>query len=395
MIPDSSALQTSFHRPIFPTDLNTILKESTEIGWVTSGPKARKFEEHLATYFTAKCVVAVNSGTAALHLALAAMGLGTGDKFIVPTYTFIASVEVGEYLGAEPILVDSDPDTYNLNLDQVEVIMSNDKHREIKSIIPVHFGGQAVDMKRVNELAEKYELFVLEDAAHAVETVSNTGKVGNSKHAVAFSFYANENITTGGEGGALATNDEVLAERVRKLSLHGINKDGWKRFENGGKWAYDVSELGYKYNMTDISASFGIEQLSHIEEWHSRRLKIGNTYIEGLKDIEGLVLPKHINGKVHAWHLYVIRIIPDMWTINRNDLIEKINEKGIGTSVHYIPVHMHSYYIRKYGYKPDDYPIAKLLSETAISIPLYPKMTNEQVQYVVAVLNELWSKFKI
>lgn len=387
-------MKIPFHKPIFPTDLNTLLKDSTDSGWVTTGPKVKQFETQLCEYLQAEHVVAVNSGTAALHLALAANGIGEGDKFIAPTYTFVATVEVGEYLGAEPILVDSDQDTFNLNLGQVEEILSRDKNRNIKAIIPVHFGGQAVDMTRVNQLAERFGLFVLEDAAHAVETISNTGKVGNTNHAATFSFYANKNITTGGEGGALATNDGFLADKVRKLSLHGMSKDGWKRFENGNKWAYDIHDLGYKYNMSDISASFGLEQLTHIDEWHKRRLEIVDQYTSGFGHIEGLILPEHISGKVHGWHLYVIRVIPEMWQINRNELIEKINEKGIGTSVHYIPIHMHSYYVKKYGYKPNDFPVSRQLSETVITLPLYPRLSDMEVDYIVNTLRELWDKYQ-
>ena len=387
-------MKIPFHKPIFPADLNPVLKDSTDSGWVTTGPKVMQFETRLADYLQAKHVIAVNSGTAALHLALAAKGIGAGDKFIVPTYTFVASAEVGEYLGAEPILVDSEPNTFNLDLNQVEDILFQDKNHEIKAIVPVHFGGQAVDMLRVNKLADKHNLFVLEDAAHAVETFTNIGKVGNTNHAAAFSFYANKNITTGGEGGALATNDKELADNVRKLSLHGMSKDGWKRFETGGKWAYDVSELGYKYNMTDIAASFGIEQLSHIHDWHKRRLEIVQRYSKGMSEIEGLILPIHMSGEIHAWHLYVIRIIPGMWKISRNKLIEKINEKGIGTSVHYIPVHMHSYYVKKYGFKPKDFPIAKQLSESVITLPLYPGMTDDQIEYVTSTINTLWKDYR-
>ena len=386
-------MKIPFHRPIFPSDLNSFLGESAELGWVTTGPKVKEFETKLCDYLQVNNVIAVNSGTAALHLALAAKGVGQGDKFIAPTYTFVASVEVGEYLGAEPILVDSDPNTFNLDLNQVEDVLTGGKN--IKAIIPVHFGGQAVDMKVVNQFKDEYRLFVVEDSAHALESVNTVGKVGNTSDAAAFSFYANKNITTGGEGGALATNDSKLAEKVRLLSLHGMSKDGWKRFQAGGKWAYDVSELGYKYNMTDIAASFGLEQMKHIDSWHKRRLEIVKKYNDGLSEIEGLILQKHISGKVHAWHLYVIRIVPEMWRISRNDLIEKINEKEIGTSVHYIPVHMHSYYVHKYGFKPDDFPVAKELSETVITLPLYPKMTNEQIQYVISVLNDLWSKYKV
>jgi dTDP-4-amino-4,6-dideoxygalactose transaminase len=384
-----------FHKPIFPTDINALLDESITSGWVTTGPKVIKFESKLCAHFNAKHVIAVNSCTAALHLALAAKGIGFGDKYIVPTYTFVASVEVGEYLGAKPILVDSESGSFNMDLNQVEEILQKDQQRVIRAIIPVHFAGQALDMKRVNQLAEKYDLFVLEDAAHALETFSNEGKVGDTNFAAAFSFYANKNITTGGEGGALATNDDDLAERVRKLSLHGMSRDGWKRFETGGKWSYDVSDLGYKYNMTDISATFGLEQLQHIYDWHSRRTKIVNKYSQAFSDIDGFVLPKHTSSNIHAWHLYVVRIIPAMWKITRNDIIAKINEKGIGTSVHYIPIHMHSYYVKKYGYISSDYPIANNLSETVITLPLYPKMTKEQINYVVSVLGHLWSEYKI
>ena len=387
-------MKIPFHKPIFPSDLNYLLSESTESGWVTTGPKVKDFETQLGVYLNARYVVAVNSCTAALHLALASKGIRQGDQFIAPTYTFVASVEVGEYLGAEPILVDSDPNTFNLDLDKVENILSMDKGQKIKAIIPVHFAGQSVDKVRLNELAKKYNLFILEDGAHALETISDIGKIGNTNHGVAFSFYANKNITTGGEGGAFATNDKELADKVRKLSLHGMSKDGWKRFQTGGKWAYDVADLGYKYNMTDISASFGIEQLSHVNNWHQRRLHIISQYQKGMSGIKGLILPQHTSGKVHAWHLYVIRVIPELWRLTRNELIEKINEKGIGTSVHYIPMHMHSYYEKKYGFNPEDFPIAKQLSESVITLPLYPGMTEKQIEYVTSTINTLWKEYR-
>jgi len=387
-------MKIPFHKPIFPSDLNAILGESTESGWVTTGPKVKEFEKKLSLYFQANHIIALNSCTAALHLALAAKGIGKGDKFIAPTYTFVASVEVGEYLGAKPVLVDSDYETFNINLNQVKEILHQDKTKKIKAIIPVHYAGQAVDMKQVNKLADQYDLFVLEDSAHAVEAVSNLGKVGNTNHAAAFSFYANKNISSGGEGGALATNDTQLAEKVRKLSLHGMSKDGWNRYKTGGKWAYDVSDLGYKYNMTDIAASFGIEQLIHIDDWHRRRIEIVKQYNNEMSDIKGLILPHHTNGDIHSWHLYVVRVLPNMWNINRNKLIEIINEEGIGTSVHYTPVHMHSYYEIKYGYRPDDFPVSKELSETVITLPLYPKMTDEQVRFVISTIMKLWKQHK-
>jgi dTDP-4-amino-4,6-dideoxygalactose transaminase len=386
-------MKIPFHKPISPNSVDSILNDSLSSGWITTGPKVKKFEDRLRDVLKCENVIALNSCTAALHLALVSKGLNHGEKFITSTYTFVASVEVGEYMGAEPVLVDCDIDTFNMDLNQVENSLKKNGNK-IKAIIPVHFGGQAVDMDSLFKLADKYGIFVLEDAAHALETISNSGKVGNTNHASAFSFYANKNITTGGEGGALATNDSKLAENVRILSLHGMSKDGWKRFATNENWQYDVQELGYKYNMTDITASFGIEQLTHVDAWHRRRLEIVDQYSEGFKPIKGIIIPKHVSGKLHAWHLYVIRILPDRWKINRNKLINKLIDSGIGTAVHYIPIHMHSYYERKYGYKPYDFPVAKQLSDTVITLPLYPRLTNNEVEYIITTLNELWNKYQ-
>ena len=220
-------MKIPFHKPIFPKNINSILKDSTNSGWVTTGPKVKLFEEKLSEYLSSKYVIALNSCTAALHLGLAAKGIGQGDKFIAPSYTFVATVEVGEYLGASPVLVDCNYDNFNIDLDKVEELLAKDKHKKIKAVIPVYFAGKPFDYKRLNSIAKKYNLFVLEDAAHALETISEL-KVRNT---VALSFYANKNITTGGEGGALATNSRLIAEKVRKLSLHGISKDGWQRFK--------------------------------------------------------------------------------------------------------------------------------------------------------------------
>ena len=382
-----------FHRPIIPASLDELYEDSIRDGWITTGPITKKFESKLQEIFESDNVIAVNSCTAALHIALASKNFKPNDKFIVPTYTFVASVEVGEYLGMHPILIDSQKDGYNIDLNQVEDVLKKDN--KIKAIIPVHFGGETVQMDLIFDLANKYNLFVLEDAAHAFESKSKIGKVGNTNHAAAFSFYANKNITTGGEGGALSTNDCILAEKMRKLSLHGMSKDGYKRFQSNGKWAYDVSELGYKYNMTDISASFGLWQLRYFNNWLLRRIEIANEYTIGFDSIEGVICPTKKVSTDNAWHLYIIRIIPNLWKISRNELINKINQKGIGTSVHYIPVHMHSYYKKKYGFKPDSFPQSKTLSETVISLPLYPALKDEEVSYIAKTILGLWEKYKV
>ena len=379
-----------FHKPIIPESFDSIFSKSIKDGWLTTGPQVKHFENDLKKFTKIENIVAVNSCTAALHLVLAAKGFSKGDKFIAPTYTFVASVEVGEYLGMHPILVDSKSDNFNMDLNQVEFLLKNDK--KIKAIIPVHFAGELVDRKHLNHLSKKYNVFVLEDAAHSLESFSSS--INNSKNsAVAFSFYANKNITTGGEGGAIATFDKKLADKARHLSLHGMSKDGWGRFKLGSKWRYDVSELGYKYNMTDISASFGIEQLDKINQWKFKRLKIVSEYSDGFKNCDGLICPSTAIDN-HSWHLYIIQILPDKWKISRDEIIFKLNNKGVGTSVHYVPVHMHSYYKKKYGLKDYDFPNARAFFETVISLPLYPLLKIEEVKYIVDTLKILFEKYK-
>jgi dTDP-4-amino-4,6-dideoxygalactose transaminase len=384
-------MKIPFHKPIMPNNLNDIYTESIQSGWLTTGPEVRSFESNLANIFNSNNVVCVNSCTAALHLALKAKGFGPEDKLIAPTYTFVATVEVGEYLGMQCELIDSDKEGFNIDLNLIEDKLKSDQ--SIRTIIPVHFAGEALDMKSLSSLANKYGVFILEDAAHAFEARTNIGKVGDTDYAAAFSFYANKNITTGGEGGALSTNDDKLADKVRKLSLHGISKDGWNRFKLGSSWRYDVTDLGFKYNMTDLSASIGNWQLKHYESWYLKRQEIIKKYLTGLKKIEGVQCPK-VNFERHACHLFIIRIDENKWSISRDQLIQEINKKGIGTSVHYIPVHMHSYYQKKYSFNFYDYPNAFKLSKEVISLPLYPKLSELEVDYTINSICEIWEKFK-
>ena len=384
-------MKIPFHKPYVSKNLAEIFPDTITDGWLTTGPVVKNFENQLCEFSKTSNVVAVNSCTAALHLALAAKGFNPGDKFIVPTYTFVASVEIGEYLSMHPILVDSYKNNYNFDLNIVEDFLSKDK--SIKVIIPVHFAGNLVPREELDFLSEKYNVFVLEDAAHALESSSLIRTPTNFNSAIAFSFYANKNITTGGEGGALATLDKNLADKVRKLSLHGMSKDGWNRFRDSTKWGYDVSELGYKCNMTDISASFGIDQLGKILEWREMRLNLVRVYSNELSKIEGIICPE-VDVKEHSWHLYIIQIKNEMWSISRNDLILKLNSAGVGTSVHYIPVHMHSYYKKKYGFFNEQFLNAYKFSQSVISLPLYPLLTQKEVLYIVDVLKKLWLEFR-
>ncbi len=374
-----------------PDSIDEILTESIKNGWLTTGPVVQTFESMLKKYFDSENVILVNSCTAALHLAIAAKGFNKNDKFIAPTYTFVATVEAGEYLGMKPVLVDSD-DNYNLDLNQVEDSLIN--NGKIKCILPVHFGGRPVDMVELSFLSDKYGVMIIEDAAHAFETISNNGKVGKTNDAACFSFYANKNITTFGEGGAISTNDSEYANIIRKLSLHGMSRDGWKRFSKGGKWFYDISDLGYKYNLTDIAAAFGIWQLKHINDWLQKRCDIVDFYMKKFQNISGISFPPLANDVTHANHLFVVSIEPDKWTIDRDQIISDLNERGIGTSVHYIPIHMHSYYKSKYGYGENDFQNSKRLYERAITLPLYPSLTKNELQYIADIFLELWLKNK-
>ena len=372
-------IKIPFHIPNIPENIEEIFSESVRSGWLTTGSQVEKLEEELTEYLHTRHVILVNSCTAALHLSLAAKGFGASQKFIIPTLTFASTIECGEYLGMEPILVDCAKNQFLIDLNQIEDIVKSDS--SVKAIIPVHYAGEPVDLESIMEIADKYNLFVLQDAAHALETEHNGDKIGNTDHAAAFSFYANKNFTTGGEGGALATNDYNLAEKVKKLSLHGITKDGWNRFKTSGNWEYDIVEMGYKYNLTDYAACFGLWQIKQIENWQKRRAEIVKKYTDGLRNIESICLPNILNG--HAKHLFVIRLKLKKWSISRNSFIDKMNKRGIGLAVHYKPLHQLSYYQKKYNFNFNNYGEANSLYESIVSLPIYPNLSNSSLDYII------------
>ena len=377
-----------FHRPNIPRNLDKINTDSIKSGWLTTGSQVLRFEKKLSNYLCYKHVVALNSCTAGLHLALAAKEFSKGDKFFAPVLTFVSTIECGEYLGMSPVLVDCKRDGFLMDLNFIEDQIKRDP--KIKVIIPMHYGGELNDMENIISIAEKYGLFVLEDAAHAVENSLNSKKEEYLNHAVAFSFYANKNITSAGEGGALATSNKKLAHQIKKLSLHGITKDGWNRYKKFGKWEYDITELGFKYNMTDVSASFALWQWQFLKKWQSSRRDIVNRYSRGLKDVEGIILP-NIDQK-HAMHLYVIRLKLELWQISRNEFINKMNKKGIGLAVHYKPIHHLTFYKKMYKLKIDDYPSANKLFDSIVSLPIYPLLSDEEVDYIIYCIRELFVK---
>jgi len=367
-----------FHRADIGDEEIASVVETLQSGWLTSGPRVREFEAAFAAYLGVEHAVAVNSATAALHLALEALGVSRGDEVIVPTMTFAASAEVVTYLGARPVLVDCDPDTLTIRDRDIEPAITP----RTKAVMPVHFGGHACDMDGILALAAARGIAVVDDAAHALPTSYRGRRVGTMGAMTAFSFYATKALTTG-EGGMLTTADARYADRARLMSLHGISRAAWNRYTAEGSWKYDILEPGYKYNLTDIAAALGIVQLRRLEAMRDRRRCLAQIYDRAFAALPEVVLPARSEDVEHAWHLYPIRLRLDMLRIGRDAVIEELKKRGIGTSVHFIPLHMHPYYRSAFGYAPDEFPNASGAFTSLISLPIYPSMTHDAVNRVV------------
>jgi dTDP-4-amino-4,6-dideoxygalactose transaminase len=353
-------------------------------GWITTGPKAKRFEQAFAEFLNEPQIecIAVNSATAGLHLALEALGIGPGDEVITTTHTFTATAEVVRYMGADVKLVDIDPKTMNIALDQIEAAITP----RTKAIIPVHYAGLAVDMLTLLDIARRHGLKVVEDAAHALPTTLEKELIGTmGSNATVFSFYANKTMTTG-EGGMLVTRDAELAKRARVMRLHGINRDAFDRFTaKVPSWYYEIVAPGFKYNLTDIAAAMGLHQLKRLPAFQRRREQIAARYFEALADLPLILPPQAPEGDVHSWHLYVLRLTEDA-PIGRDEFIERLFEQGIGCSVHYVPLHQHPYWKERYGLTPEMFPESQKAYERTVTIPLYTAMTDEQVERVIAAV---------
>jgi dTDP-4-amino-4,6-dideoxygalactose transaminase len=364
-------------------------------GWLTTGPKTARFEAEFRDYVEADHAIAVNSCTAGLHLALAALGLGPGDEVITTPLTFCATVNTILQVGATPILADVGPDG-NIDADSIASRITE----RTRAIIPVHLGGLACKMDQVWKLARKHQLFVVEDAAHAVGSHYKGAPIGGhsedcgaTSDAVAFSFYATKNITTG-EGGMVTTQDPGLAASMRCLSLHGISKDAWARSTDRGSWHYEVVACGFKYNMSDIQAAIGIHQLRKLERFVETRTRYAQMYNDAFWDVEELEVPPDCTDCRHSWHLYAIRLNLDRLAITRAAFMEKLRRCNIGTSVHFIPIPLHPYFARHVGLERNRCPRALELYERLVSLPLYPAMTVEQVRYVARSVKGIISEHK-
>ncbi|RLC64920.1 MAG: UDP-4-amino-4,6-dideoxy-N-acetyl-beta-L-altrosamine transaminase [Chloroflexota bacterium] len=353
-------------------------------GWITTGPKTKEFERRFAEYIGVRHAIAVNSCTGGLHIALAAAGVGPGDEVIVPTMTFCATANVVVHLGATPIVVDVEPDTLNIDPQCLEAAITP----RTKAVIPVHLYGHPCDMDRISEIAKVHRLLIIEDAAHAVAAEWRGRRVGTLSPATVFSFYATKNLTTA-EGGMITTDDDEYGERMRVWSLHGISRDAWKRYSAEGSWYYEVSVPGFKYNLADLQSALGLHQLARLEVMVQRRTELAARYHAGLCDLPEIELPNVRSGIRHAWHLYVIRLRLERLEINRAEFIERLKSEGIGTSVHFIPLHRHPYYRNRFGFQPADFPVADAAYERLISLPLYTRMTERDVDDVVKAVHRV------
>jgi dTDP-4-amino-4,6-dideoxygalactose transaminase len=358
--------------------------DTLKSGWVTTGPKARRFEQDFAAFLGQPGIeaIAVNSATAGLHLALEAIGIQPGDEVITTTHTFTATAEVVRYLGADVKLVDIDPATLNIDPAAIEAAITP----KTKAIIPVHYAGLAVDMAAILDIARRHNLKVVEDAAHALPSTHAGQLIGTlASDATVFSFYANKTITTG-EGGMLVTRNPAIAARAKVMRLHGINRDAFDRFTaKVPSWYYEIVAPGFKYNLTDIAAALGIHQLKRAHAFQQKRTQLAALYNELLADLPLILPPQAQPGELHSWHLYVLRLA-DGAPIGRDALIEALYAAGIGCSVHYIPLHLHPYWRERYDLQAADFPHSQHAYERMLSLPLYTRMTEADVRRVVAAL---------
>jgi dTDP-4-amino-4,6-dideoxygalactose transaminase len=377
-----------FHRAsIEEAEIQSII-DVLKSGWLTSGPRVKEFETAFALYTGSPHAQAVNSCTSALHLALAVAGVSEGDEVLIPAMTFASTGETVLYLNARPVLVDCSADSFHIDIREIEKAITP----RTRAIVPVHYAGYPCDMDPILELAERHGLSVIEDAAHAFPASYKGRMIGTVGHLTCFSFYATKTITTG-EGGMITTANQEYADRLKILALHGISRNAWNRYTAQGTWRYDIVETGYKYNLTDLQAALGLAQLQRAEELRQRRSVIAAEYSRALASSDAFLPPPEPNDESHAWHLYVIRVNPAALQIGRDQVIDELKSRGIGTSVHFIPLHLHSLYQRSLGYREGQFPRAEQHFAHCISLPLFPGMSGEDVARVISALEDISAKF--
>ncbi len=353
-------------------------------GWITLGPRTKQFEEDLAKYIGCKYVVAVNSCSAALHLAVVAAGIGPGDEVITTTFTFAATLNAIIHTGAKPVLVDIDPKTYNIDYTQIEAAIT----KKTKAILPVHYGGQPVNLTKIRQIAKAHNLIVIEDAAHAIGTEYKGKKIGTISEMACFSFHPVKNMTTG-DGGAVATNDPKLAEKLMMLRVNGMDKESWKRNTTSGSWDYAITVLGFKYHLNDLGAALGIHQLKKLDKFISIRSKVAATYDKAFSKISELTVPFSDPAHRHAHNLYPLLIDTTNLSLTRNQIMEELKKYNVGSIVYYRPMHMQPYYQQSLKLKVGMFPVAEKVFEQLVCLPIYAGMTVEDAKYVTEVLKNI------
>ncbi len=402
----SGQLRVPFFRPSISEAEIEEVASCLRSGWLTTGPRAKQFEADFAQSVRARHAVAVNSCTAALHLAVEALGLKPGHVVLVPTMTFAATAEIVRYQGAVPLLVDCEPLTLNMDLDDAQCKLDQLLAGALPlpgglkpvGIIPVHVGGVMMNMDAVRSFAQRHGLWVVEDAAHAFPAAYRSAadkpwrRCGENTAAVScFSFYANKTITTG-EGGMAVTDDAQLASRMRQMSLHGLSHDAWRRYSGNSAWDYRIVAAGYKYNLTDVAAALGNGQLRRAEEMRTQREAVARQYLQAFGSLDQLKLPPDLPDRIHSWHLFPIRLNLDKLSANRNQFMEALRCRGVGCSVHWRPLHLHPYYEEQFHWLPQHFPVATEQWSRLISLPLFPGMQREEVEYVVSVVRGICSQ---
>ena len=361
--------------------------------WITTGPKVKRFEQEFARFVGASDTLAVSSCTAALHLALLALGIGPGDGVVTTALTFCSGIHVIEHVGARPVLVDVERETLNLDVSRIRGAIAHAEKThgiKVKAILPVHLHGHPCDMDAIIEIANQSGLAVIEDAAHSLPARYKGAIIGSGfaaakvPVATCFSFYATKNMTTA-EGGMLVASPEMM-DRARVWALHGMDRDAWKRYGSQGSWFYEVVCPGYKYNMTDLQAAIGLRQLRKLPSFHARRREIVAQYNAAFSESAEVQIPAERTEVDHAWHLYALRLNLHRLGFTRDDFMAQLRSRNIGSSVHFIPIHLHRYYREKYGYRPDDFPVALAEYQRMLSLPLSPRMTEDDVQDVIGAV---------
>jgi dTDP-4-amino-4,6-dideoxygalactose transaminase len=374
-----------FHRPSIGKEELDAVQQVLVSRWLTTGPAVQQFEREFARYIGCEHALAVNSATAALHLALDAIGLRPGDEVLVPTYTFTSTAEVVTYFGARPVLCDSVYGAFNIDPSDAEKRITS----RTRAIIPVHIAGEPCDLDAIHRIAETHNLHVIEDAAHALPASFHGNRIGTTSELTAFSFYATKTITTG-EGGMLTTDNDDFAQRVTRMRLHGISGDAWKRYSKEGSWYYEILDAGYKANLCDLLAAVGSAQLAKCDDFANRRRSISEIYRSSFAEFEELENPPAPPNCIEsAWHLFILRIHPGLISLTRNQFVDELKRSGIGTSVHFIPLHLHPFYKSAYGYRRGDYPNAEEAYSRCLSLPIFPDMSSTEIDRVIRSVSEI------